>query len=80
MELSKKAPMRTCMGKRDDGNWTADAEEIDELLHRAWDPVSRMYSSTPGPDRKVFDRQFGGSIAYHHMAAEGLSGKRLMKT
>eukprot|EP00660_Eupelagonema_oceanica_P019607 gene19607-biopygen16350 len=50
------------MLRRPDGTYTGDAEEIDQLLRRAWDPVFRLYADSPEPRWEPFEARFGAYI------------------
>eukprot|EP00973_Karenia_brevis_P084982 11791979-Karenia_brevis.AAC.1 len=41
-----------------DGTFVGNAEEIDELLHKAWDPIFCKYSACEEPDWEAFRDQY----------------------
>ena len=50
---------RTCMVQRPNGSLTANADEVDDLLLRAWLPIFRMYADVGPPDWHSFASSFG---------------------
>ena len=63
--------------KREDGLFTANAVEIDNLVHKAWMPIFRAYSSEPEPEWEPFSARFGAHIAKYPMQLQALEGKHL---
>ena len=62
---------------REDGGFTANAVEIDNLVHKAWMPIFRAYSSEPEPEWEPFSARFGAHIAKYPMQLQALEGKHL---
>ena len=53
--------------KDDAAGYTGKHEDIDRLLHRAWDGVLCKYSACPAPDWDDFVSQFGKYVKKHQM-------------
>eukprot|EP00973_Karenia_brevis_P009726 1312456-Karenia_brevis.AAC.1 len=68
------------MLQRADGSYTGDAEEIDDLLHKAWDQFFCMYQNRDEPDWTSFAMRFQHHIESFPMKAERLTGAGLKRT
>ena len=68
--------------KNEDGKFTANAEEMDTLLHEAWMPILRRYAEKPEPDWGAFREKFAEDIAGkgQAMQMDRLTGKELQQT
>eukprot|EP00660_Eupelagonema_oceanica_P019618 gene19619-biopygen24620 len=65
------------MLRKEDGTFTANVREMDEALHRAWDPIMRMYAQKPEPEWEPFFARFGAYVKDHPMACADLTGADL---
>ena len=63
--------------RRQDGHFTGNIQEMDAALHRAWDPIMRMYADREEPEWEPFHRRFGQYVAAHPMECDDLSGASL---
>eukprot|EP00973_Karenia_brevis_P056941 7920621-Karenia_brevis.AAC.1 len=69
--------MNAALVKKPDGKLTGNAVEVDELLHKSWDPIFRMYASVPEPAWEPFFERYSRYIHRHPMTVERLTGERL---
>ena len=67
------------MLRRADGTYTADAAEVDDIMHRAWDPVFMKYASASEPAWSTFNARFGAYIKRCPMHLEALTGECLRR-
>eukprot|EP01059_Diplonema_ambulator_P000003 TRINITY_DN0_c0_g1_i4.p1 TRINITY_DN0_c0_g1~~TRINITY_DN0_c0_g1_i4.p1 ORF type:complete len:1528 (+),score=304.66 TRINITY_DN0_c0_g1_i4:2257-6840(+) len=63
--------------RRRDGTTTADVEEMDEMLHRAWDPVFRKYKNKQQPQYGRFKDRYARYIRRANMTCAPLTGDDL---
>eukprot|EP01059_Diplonema_ambulator_P016454 TRINITY_DN27_c0_g1_i7.p1 TRINITY_DN27_c0_g1~~TRINITY_DN27_c0_g1_i7.p1 ORF type:complete len:1597 (+),score=259.00 TRINITY_DN27_c0_g1_i7:2453-7243(+) len=66
-----------CAVKRDDGTSTANVNEMDDMLYRAWDPVFRKYKNKRQPRYAPFKRRYAKHIRRTVMTCPLLSGDML---
>ena len=62
---------------RPDGTLTANIEEMDQLLHGAWDPILRRYACTDEPSADAFMAKYGHLVKRHEMTVKPMTAKRL---
>eukprot|EP00660_Eupelagonema_oceanica_P019441 gene19441-biopygen20255 len=65
------------MLRQADGTFSGNVDEMDQALHRAWDPIFRMYADKDEPDWGPFAERFGKYIREHPMECADLTGADL---
>ena len=71
------APLVMVADPDDGGKPCASIEGMDEILHRAWDPIMRKYADRPEPCPQEFQRRYGQHVSRVPMATQPLTGARL---
>jgi len=66
--------------RRPDGTFTAESNEMDDILQSSWAPVFRMYADIPEPSWDRFAARFGQYIMEFPMQLEDLSAGALRAT
>ena len=68
------------MVTRKDGTLTANAEEINDMLHEVWGPIFQMYAQDSHPEWETLSQRFGGYVAACPMRIQKLTGTHLRRT
>eukprot|EP00973_Karenia_brevis_P086507 11997349-Karenia_brevis.AAC.1 len=76
-QFKDHVPMTASLLQRHDGSLTGDADEIDDLLHDAWDPIFRAYAKEDEPAWEPFAAQFGKYVKGMPFEVTALTGEKL---